>query len=65
MLYNKFNVTSSTPPENPPSNTNSNYTVSLLQVTTVGDSQDALINTMLSANQVNYHPRKTKKRLYL
>jgi len=25
VLYNKFNVTSSTPPENPPSNTNSNY----------------------------------------
>jgi len=25
VLYNKFNVTSSTPPENPPSDTNSNY----------------------------------------
>jgi len=25
VLYNKFNVTSSTPPENPPNNTNSDY----------------------------------------
>jgi len=25
VLYNNFNVTSSTPPENPPDDTNSNY----------------------------------------
>ena len=55
VLYNKFNVTWSSPPENLTNDKIQTTTVSLLQVARVGGSHSARMNTVLSVSQVSDH----------